>query len=658
MIASWSDWRAEVKAAIDLRQMLEPALGKITERTGQYIKACCPFHSEKTGSFTVYADNFHCFGCQKRGDVFDWLEAPEGGRMSKHEAMQEAGRLAGFSLPSNYEEPMSVIVKQSPSSSKMDLEQLTRDASKALYSGTDAIAQTAREYLQSRGLWEIAQAQGWGVVTDEVNAAHRSKFHGRLLIPYHSNGRVVSLTARALLGQAKKYDRPSGGIPCPWNPDALAIAREQGWVILTEGEADAASALAALGEDAPVMGLPGGNLPDGWTDKLKGITCFILMDPDAAGKKHAVKLKESLSGAGVKVREVPWDNAGDVNDYLVAHGADGLAAELTRRIEESERPTDLRYVRVGFLEEMDVRANRPHPAYSTGLPSWDALLGRGFAEGLHVLGGITAGGKTALSLQIAAHNAEEGRPVIYVSYEQSKFELWARVASRLTGVPIMAFKTGKYLSALGEQPTREYLLKHKAAELAKLEAIAKNLQIVEGDAGSISSEARWTVPVIKSEAETLADAYGMPPLVVLDYLQRMPVPEKYERKELRERVALVASSLQVELARGLGCPVLVLSSVGRSAYSAGRGQDEGPESLLKSFKEAGEVEYTAYTGTVLYRLGDEDAAARGLAPGKFSTAQWTTLALQVAKNREGETGRIFARFYGSAGRIEDAGRDA
>lgn len=45
---------------------------------------------------------------------------------------------------------------------------------------------------------------------------------------------------------------------------------------------------------------------------------------------------------------------------------------------------------------------------------------------------------------MALHNALEGRPVIYASYEQSRLELWGRIASRLTSVPFGAIKRGIY----------------------------------------------------------------------------------------------------------------------------------------------------------------------------------------------------------------------
>ena len=106
--------------------------------------------------------------------------------------------------------------------------------------------------------------------------------------------------------------------------------------------------------------------------------------------------------------------------------------------------SDAIYVGDTWLAEMDARADRPHTAYTTGLPALDELLGGGYREGLHLVGGITGGGKTSFALHVALHNAVMGRPVVYASFEQSRFELWGRIASTLTGVPVAAMKRGTY----------------------------------------------------------------------------------------------------------------------------------------------------------------------------------------------------------------------
>lgn len=85
---------AEIKARLPLDRFLRQFL--TLRKEGHNLVARCPYHEEKTPSFTVYRDHFYCFGCNVRGDIFDWLM-----RDASHsfaEAVQVAARLAGIEL--------------------------------------------------------------------------------------------------------------------------------------------------------------------------------------------------------------------------------------------------------------------------------------------------------------------------------------------------------------------------------------------------------------------------------------------------------------------------------------------------------------------------------------------------------------------------------
>jgi DNA primase len=69
-----TDLRTEacrLKAAISLPTMIAQTLE--LKRSGRWFAGVCPFHAERTPSFYVYPDHYHCFGCGAHGDVFDWL---------------------------------------------------------------------------------------------------------------------------------------------------------------------------------------------------------------------------------------------------------------------------------------------------------------------------------------------------------------------------------------------------------------------------------------------------------------------------------------------------------------------------------------------------------------------------------------------------------
>ena len=78
---------ARVKAAASLSAIIGQTVD--LRKEGHEFAGCCPFHSEKTPSFKVYADHYHCFGCGAHGDIFDWLEKRQG--MSFPDAIRHLG---------------------------------------------------------------------------------------------------------------------------------------------------------------------------------------------------------------------------------------------------------------------------------------------------------------------------------------------------------------------------------------------------------------------------------------------------------------------------------------------------------------------------------------------------------------------------------------
>ncbi len=659
----------------DLRELLR-SRGVTLDRHG---KTAAPWRDERTPSVQVHAEKFYDFGDpDKRGDLLDWLEQAEG--MSQEAAQEEAARIVGFDGPlpgssgheritfsatNRVQTPPKAEAKQPPSNAAPSwIDDLVTQAHDALKRAESDAARTARRYFQDRGLIGVIDELRLGVVDESVKVPQAGRalerYRGRAVIPTLEGGRAVWFKARDLSGRSadelkaagvSKYDGPPGSVPAPFNPAALEYGRRDGFLVLTEGEIDAASLLATYGIEYPVLGLSGGLLPKGWDEGISdiGATVYILMDPDDAGRKHGERIQASLSGLGVRCYAVNLPGPDDLNGLLVKHGPETLAQQVSALFETAtlESTSDLLYIRETWLAELDQRANRPHMHYTTGLEALDELLGGGYLEGLHLIGGITGGGKTSFALHIAMHNALEGRPVIYASYEQSRLELWGRIATRLTGVPFGAIKRGVF----DEYGTKTLTSGHlKASEgWDKLEHTSKHLKIVEGGDALSRQTSAYTIDVLATTAQTIADERGVPPLIILDYLQRVPAPPEMRIKDVRERVGYASGLLQVKLARELQAPVLALSSVGRASYRMAETDLEG---RLGAFKEAGEVEYTAYTALLLYNLPDELQGEHGLTPGIMS--DFRPMALDLVKNREGGIGQIGTKWIPSRGEWKDA----
>lgn len=536
---------------------------------------------------------------------------------------------------------------------------LCESAREALQANATPEAARALEYLRERG---ITSRRAFGVIDAtvkrpaELTPGYWRSLQGRLLILYQGeSGQLAYYNARDLTGTAEeryKYLKPAGvSMRLPFNAPALEIARERNQLlILTEGELDAASLLEAYGPKHPVIGCSGGNLPAGWPERIAaaGVEVLILFDADDAGREKARELQERISshpGAG-RVTTAALTPHKDANAALQALGPAGLieAAEDALQAARTASISDYLYVTSRMLEELDTRASRKHAHYTTGLEALDVLLGGGYLEGLHLLGGVTGGGKTSLALSIATHNASQGRHVLYVSYEQSKLELWARIANRVTGVPRGAMKSGWYDTSSGKERASDTL--RNSERWSELQDLARHLLIVEGGDALSRQQGNWSIGALADTARAAADAQGAPPLIILDYLQRIPVPEDLRIRDIRERVGAVAGMLQTTLGRDLSAPILALSSVGRASYNAEAFAKLPAEERLAAFKEAGELEYTSYTALLLHSLPE---TKRGQVMQPHTTVSgrpaFNPRALDLVKNREGNTGRLAVKWH-------------
>ena len=84
----------QIKQRLDLVEFIRQYVPHL-KKAGKTWKACCPFHKEKTPSFTVDSEKnlFYCFGCQEGGDIFDFLMKIE--HISFHEALEKLAHMAG-----------------------------------------------------------------------------------------------------------------------------------------------------------------------------------------------------------------------------------------------------------------------------------------------------------------------------------------------------------------------------------------------------------------------------------------------------------------------------------------------------------------------------------------------------------------------------------
>lgn len=156
----------------------------------------------------------------------------------------------------------------------------------------------------------------------------------------------------------------------------------------------------------------------------------------------------------------------------------------------------------------------------------------------------------------------------------------------------------------------------------------------------------------------LRAVFGQSPLVILDYLQRMPSDLDSDK---RHKVDDVVMSLQVRLGREENTPILLLSSVSRGNY--GELLTRPLDERLSVFKESGGIEYTAYSANLIYPLSAQNAMQLGLpfapmpgTPGAALQGNWRYVVIDLVKNREGEAGlQLAVKWWPAAARYEVVG---
>jgi len=272
------------------------------KRTGSEYVGCCPFHSERTPSFTVNDDKgfFHCFGCGAHGDVLDFVMQAEGVGLR-----DAADRIGSGHVPVLPE-------RQRPPEPERDT---VAEALTIWRSASSARGTAAEAYLRGRGI-HIP-------IPETIRFARLP--YGRRGDPIPCLVAVVGSTEGKVIGIQRTYLKPDGSgkadVPAPKlslgriRGGAIRLAPAAGELVVTEGMEDALTLQQELGRSvwaaAGASMLPSMVFPSG----VRSIV--IGADNDASGEREARKAGEAFSDCGLEVRMMRPD-AGfkDFNDQL------------------------------------------------------------------------------------------------------------------------------------------------------------------------------------------------------------------------------------------------------------------------------------------------------------------------------------------------------
>ncbi|MBU0546420.1 DNA primase [Patescibacteria group bacterium] len=344
-----------IKDRLDIVQLIQEYLP--LKKAGANWKAPCPFHREKTPSFMVHPEKqiFHCFGCQKGGDIFTFIQEIEG--MDFPEALKFLADRSGVKLENNFQSEIQ----------KSQKNRILEINSKATYFFHRFLldipsAKKAREYLSERGLksesiekwqigfipdqWELLTQyllkKGFGIEDLAISGltikrdgadvktgrGYYDRFRGRVMFPlWDAHGNVVGFTGRILVEtensggkyvntpQTPVYDK--SGVLYGLDKAKSGIKAED-LAVIVEGQMDVIACHQAGMNN--VIAASGTALTPEQVKLIKRYSQNIAMafDADSAGQKAAKRGIDvaTQEGMNIKVIKIPDEAGKDADECL------------------------------------------------------------------------------------------------------------------------------------------------------------------------------------------------------------------------------------------------------------------------------------------------------------------------------------------------------
>jgi len=319
------------------------------KQAGKSHKGLCPFHREKSPSFTVDRGKglFYCFGCGTGGDVFKFLTLTE--RFNFPEAVEYVASRVGIELPKKK--------RTAKDTDKEDLLEVIDEASEAFHQALGWGDNPAKRYLAERRVeQEIIAKYGFGYAPDlwdyilsrltrkhgekklesvglvmprKTGSGYYDRFRNRLMIPIHNeSGTIVGFGGRSLDGSDPKYlNSPESEI---FNKSRLLYnlhrskdaMRRINRAILVEGYFDAI-AIDYAGVPGVVASM-GTSLTSGQASLLRRFTSHVVIayDGDNAGRNATLRAAPVLLAAGLNVSALDLQGEKDPDTVVQKHGAD------------------------------------------------------------------------------------------------------------------------------------------------------------------------------------------------------------------------------------------------------------------------------------------------------------------------------------------------
>jgi DNA primase len=346
------DFAQQLKAEIDIVRVISDYVR--LRRIGNRYEGLCPFHNEKRPSFSVYAEHqfYKCFGCDAKGDVFNFVMAHEG--LTFWEALRKLADQHGIALP---KQSQAGDEKTRLRAALYEMHEIAADHFRANLAGAGGAS--VRAYLKDRGVtgesvqqFQIGLADGGGrtllrileqrgfkpdqlpasglLGRREEDGSLYDRFRNRIMFPIHSeSGKIIAFGGRALdpEDKAKYLNSPETEIykksHVLYNlhrakPAAMKLDR----IVLVEGYMDVIGATqAGVVETVATCGTSL-TIEQIRAMKRHSQKLHLNFDPDAAGAKAAERSIKLLLDENMRIRVVDLEGGLDPDEYCKKHGAE------------------------------------------------------------------------------------------------------------------------------------------------------------------------------------------------------------------------------------------------------------------------------------------------------------------------------------------------
>ena len=524
-------------------------------------------------------------------------------------------------------------------------------------------------------------------IIEKIERLKKVSYTPRLIIPTSKYSYLARDTRENIPEWQEKYTKPKVGKVHLFNEKAL---RSGGIFFAVEGEIDAMSIVEVGGQAVGLGSMSFGSLLIEAIKKIeiKPAAVIISMDNEEKTKKPALELESALKNLGIEtiVKNEIFSPYKDANAYLMAD-RQGFKAVIEREInsaavlsnltersnsiqeKKSESSTsrlegeisegksvndklvdrDVQEGVAGKYDDVEGKLFQPISDFLSSGEFQDSIEERkqykelkiGFSNmtqplyiGIILLGAIPGLGKTTLSLQAAVQIARQDQLVVFITFEQPKDFLTAKILARET-----------YLLSredIGEAITATQIIKGGSGgalttAIEKYKRDGKNLIIYE-------ASAKDNIDVIIEMMEKSFLSKGMKPVIFIDYLQRIPSKEGRGRQSTKEVIDESVFKLN-QFQRKYKLILWIISSFNRDNYL--RQVD------FESFKESGGIEYTAdlvygmqlEVMNQVAELGNKEVDLKRKLTRTAKKENPRKIELVCLKNRYGAIGESYHFFY-------------